>query len=133
MIEINRVSRLLIKNRFLARHRRILNYSHQYVITSDDIDRPIEVKSEKKEENDEVEQSLFIDQMLDGFDAETNEIDRRLYYEVTGRQLVEGEFGGDDGGDTSDGEWANLNKPDPLAYAFNYKGSNSSSEDENQQ
>ena len=72
--------------------------------------------------------------MLDGFDAETNEIDRRIYYEVTGRQLVEGEFGNENELDTSDGEWANLNRPDPLAYAFNYRGSDSSGSDtENQQ
>ena len=129
MIEINRVSRLLIKDRFLARHRRILNFMHQYVITSDDLDRPVKVKTEK----DEVEQTLFIDQMLDGFDADTNEIDRRIFYEVTGRQVVEGEFGSDNGGDTSDGDWANLNKPDPLAYAFNYSGgSDSESDEENQ-
>ena len=40
--------------------------------------------------------------MLEGFEPETNETDRRFYYEVTGHQLVEGEFVNDD---TSDEDW----------------------------
>ena len=50
---------------------------------------------------------------------ENSEIDRRIFYEVTGRQLVEGEFDNELG--TSDEDWANFNRPDPLAHAFNYK------------
>ena len=61
----------------------------------------------------------FINFLIDGFDAERNDIDRRIYYEVTGRQVIEGEFEGDD---TSDDEWGYLNKADPLAHAFEYKG-----------
>ena len=56
--------------------------------------------------------------MLNGFDAEINEIDRRIYYEITESQLVEGEF---DGEDTSDEEWTTLNQVDPLGFALNYQ------------
>ena len=44
--------------------------------------------------------------LLDGFDAENNAIDRRIYYEVTGKKINEDEF---IGGDTSDDEWGTRN------------------------
>ena len=67
--------------------------------------------------------SQLIDSMLRGFDAENSQIDRRIYFEVTGKQVVEsGEFlDGED--DSSDFEWANLNRADPLAHAFAYRES----------
>ena len=45
--------------------------------------------------------------MLEGFseDLTDNEVDRRIYFEVTGCELIEGEFLGDDVFDSSDEEW----------------------------
>ena len=59
-----------------------------------------------------------MDFLLEGFDAENNHIDRCIYYEATGKQLVEGEFDNDP--DSSDDEWATINKTDNFAYVFNY-------------
>ena len=45
-----------------------------------------------------------IEKLLDGFepfgDATSNELDRRLLFEVTGLELFENEFKGDDSSDT---------------------------------
>ena len=41
----------------------------------------------------------YIEELVTGFDPEQDLIDRRLYYEVTGRSLVEGEFADDDTSD----------------------------------
>ena len=49
----------------------------------------------------EVEKESMIKELLAGFDADENETDRRIFYEVTGRQLIQNEF--DDPG-TSDEE-----------------------------
>ena len=40
----------------------------------------------------EYEKESMIEDLLAGFDAEENETDRRIFYEVTGRQLIQGEF-----------------------------------------
>ena len=66
----------------------------------------------------EAEIAQLIDYLMRGFNPEANEIDRRIYYEVTGRQLNEDEF---DDYDTSDDEWGSVYKPDPLAHAFDYR------------
>ena len=60
------------------------------------------------------------------FNPEEDETDRRIYYEVTGRQLVENEF---DDEDTSDEEWGRLPAPDPQAYAFAYNTEQEDDED----
>ena len=49
----------------------------------------------------EVEKERMIEDLLAGFDADENETDRRIYYEVVGRQLIHDEF---DDLDTSDEE-----------------------------
>ena len=65
----------------------------------------------------EAEIAYSVDHMLLGFDVESNEIDRRIYYEVTGSRqfILEGDFY--DFGDSScDEEWADSQRPaDPLA------------------
>ena len=91
------------------------------MITSDDIARSAsaQVKPDAtiaKMSDAQIEQS--IDLLLEGFNAESNSIDRRIFYEATGRQLVEGEF--DNELDSSDEDWANFNKPDPLSHYINY-------------
>ena len=87
---MNRVTRLLHKARFLSRHRYLLAYSHKYVITADDLDSApqtaiIDSKSEQ-------ETARFIDNLLRDFDVGTNETDRRIYYEVMGRNMGSDEF-----------------------------------------
>ena len=85
---MNRITRLLHKARFLSRHRRILAYSHKYVITAADLDRyddntvAQEVATAKK---CETETAKIVDHLLGYFDTEKNETDRRIFYEVTGR------------------------------------------------
>ena len=64
--------------------------------------------------------SLYIDCLLANFDAQGNDIDRRLYFEITGRQLNYGEFDIDD---SSDGEWAlTANQLDPFDLLLQYPG-----------
>ena len=44
---------------------------------------------------------MLIDELARDFDPERSIVDRRLFYEVTGEKLIEGEFMD---GETSDGE-----------------------------
>ena len=82
---MNRVTRLLHKARFLSRHRYLLAYSHKYVITADDLTRA--PQAAPTIENSEVKTAEMIDELLRDFDAERNETDRRIYFEVMGRQI----------------------------------------------
>ena len=52
------------------------------------------------------------------FDVERNETDRRIYYEVIGRQIRKDES---IDRDSSDEEWGLLKAPDPQFHAFNYQ------------
>ena len=101
---MNRVTRLLHKARFLSRHRYLLAYSHKYVITADDLARaPQTAAADGKIEQ---ETTKMIDDLLRDFDVESNETDRRIYYEVMGRNIVgSDEF---DYRDSSDEDWGIL-------------------------
>ena len=57
----------------------------------------------------------MIADLLCDFDAEKNESDRRIFFEVTGRQLIDGEF---DDEDTSDEDRARMAAPNPLAHVY---------------
>ena len=59
----------------------------------------------------------MIDALVNNFDAEDNEMDRRIFYEITGLQFNEGEF---DDSDTFDDGWCKLLAQDPQWHAFNY-------------
>ena len=63
------------------------------------------------------EKAEYINSLADGFDPENDDTDRRIFYEVTGTSLVEGEFADED---TSDEERESMEAPDPQASAFNY-------------
>ena len=103
---MNRVSRLIHKARFLCRHRRILAYSHKYVITDDDLNsKPGTALQTSTDNFSEIENAKMIEELVDDFDFKGNDMDRRFFFEVTGRQLVEGEF---DDLDSSDEDWALL-------------------------
>ena len=64
-----------------------------------------------------IDTGTMIEDLVGDFDPENNEIDRRIFFEVTGKQIIEGEF--DDDG-SSEEDWGILEAPDPLAHAFNY-------------
>ena len=80
---MNRITRLLHKARFLSRHRYLLGYSHKYVITADDLTRDSQIAIIESENAER------IDELLEDFDVEQNETDRRIYYEVIGGQIGE--------------------------------------------
>ena len=118
LIEMNRVTRLLLKARFSSRQRPVISFSHKYVITAEDLylrerSEPKKSKSRRTEE----ESKELINIFLDGFDTVENEMDRRIYYETTGIELIEGEFSDLE---TSDEEWKIRNQVDPQELAFSY-------------
>ena len=53
----------------------------------------------------------MIEGLVADFDAENDEVDRRIYFEVTGRQLIDGEF---DCSSSSDDDW--VQRYDPLSH-----------------
>ena len=114
MMEMNRVTRMIHKARFSSRQRRAINYSHRYVITAADLARE---ENAPKHQMTVTETAYLINDLADGFDPENDDTDRRIFYEVTGTSLVEGEFAGED---TSDEERESMEAPDPLASVFNY-------------
>ena len=59
----------------------------------------------------------MVEHLLGDFDAATDETDRRIFFEVTGRQLIKGEF--QENEDSSDEEWR-LVAQDPQQHAFNF-------------
>ena len=80
---------------FLPRHRHILAYSHKYVITAEDLLRPRQETTAEQTSNaakSEAEVQKMVEHLLGDFDAATDETDRRIFFEVTGRQLIKGEF-----------------------------------------
>ena len=60
----------------------------------------------------------MIDVLLRDFDAENNETDRRIYYEVIGKEIGKDK---PDDRDSSDEEWGLLGAPDPQYHAFAYR------------
>ena len=110
---MNRVTRMIYKARFKTRQRRALAFSHKYVITLADL-----TDNWVAEQAARYKRSTEIDDLISGFDPEKNAIDRHIFYEVTGNQLIEGEFRDQD---TSDDEWERKNSIDPLARAFSFE------------
>ena len=87
MIEINRVTRFMHKAQLLSRHRRLLTYSHRYVVTDEDLIKETlrAAAQASPAENTESETARMLDELMSDFDAENNEMDRRIFYEVMGR------------------------------------------------
>ena len=82
---MNRVSRLLHKVRFSSHQRRILAYSHRYVITTDDLTKKEDTDPQTyTSKKSEAEYAQMIEDLVGDFDAVENETDRRIFYEVTG-------------------------------------------------
>ena len=119
---MNRVTRLVHKARFLSRQRRALAYSRRYVVTANDIDKWRSVPPPDSSRGlDEAEHARMLDEILAGFDLENSKIDRRLFYEITGRQLIEDEF--EDGSSSGSEGWAKLDTHDAQIHAFTYDDS----------
>ena len=99
-------------------------YLHKYVISSDDIvsssDKILPRSSETIREKTDADAAQMTEFLLNGFNAETNALDRRIYYEVTGRQLAGGGEFDEEEETSSDEEWRARNRPDPLAHVFDY-------------
>ena len=85
LIEMNRVTHLLYKARFLTRHKRMLAYSHKYVITADDLNRDAQRAGlATVAKVPESEALKMVEDLVADFDPDVNEVDRRIFYEVTG-------------------------------------------------
>ena len=122
---MNRITRILHKSFFKKRQRQAVAYSHNYVIKADDKLGGASVQVGA----DQMTEAQKIEVMLDGFEPETDSVDRRLLFEITGYQLREGEFA-DEG--TSDENWERVLAPDPQFYAFNYQEESDEEEDTGQ-
>ena len=101
----------------MSRHKYLLAYSHKYVISADDLTRPPQI-AEATGINQAVTAER-IDELLKDFDAEKNETDRRIYYEVIGKEIGKDK---PEDRDSSDEEWGLVGAPDPQIHAFNYRG-----------
>ena len=96
------------------------------MITGEDLNKETQIDPRASNAiNSKSESAQMIDSLINDFNAERNETDRRIFYEVTGRQLVQGEF---DHEFTSDEEWGMLEAPDPLGHAFDYNSDLSDNE-----
>ena len=106
MIASSRVSRFIHKTTLLARQRQAINYSHKFVITDIDVARNKDTKNccLKKDIKTSASARLFdenrIAKVLDGFDPEKSEPDRRILYEVMGMRLDREEFRDEDSSDS---------------------------------
>lgn len=95
IIAMNRITRIIHKSYFKSRQRLALAYSHKFMVTAADVDNPgLQLPA--------LTDADKLATILDGFDPETDSLDRRILFEVTGFQLREGEFA-DEG--TSDEDW----------------------------
>ena len=107
MIEMNRVSKLLHRARFLLRQRRTLRFFRRYVISAEDI-KNAKVAKEKKVKNEQerqVAQTVQMSSLLSGFDPENDAFDRRIFFEVTGKSIIPDEFIQDNSSGGGSAEW----------------------------
>lgn len=77
---MNRITRILHKSFFKSRQRQAVAYSHKYVVTADDT-----VGGEGVQiDTDQTNEAQKIEAILDGFEPETDPIDRLILLEITG-------------------------------------------------
>ena len=72
------------------RQRRTVDYSHRYIITSQDVQRA-KITAEDHERH-AAPKIAEVDEVMDGFDPQNCVKDRRLLYEVTGKRMFAREF-----------------------------------------
>ena len=88
IITLNRVSRFIQKVQMHTRQRQTLPYSLDYMIS----DIPIRA-----------ERQLTTDELIEGFDPEGNEIDRKILYATTRLKVENGEYSDSDNDDDGGG------------------------------
>ena len=117
MIEMNRVSRLLHKAKFLPRQRRVISFFNRYVLCPADIVKKENVLQGSNAKSARASVNIHnapsnIDGLLDEFDPKDNLIDRRLFFEVTKMSLKQGEF--NDDSDDSEDAWNSILNNDKV-------------------
>ena len=119
MIEMNRVSQLLHKARFVPRQRRSIAFFRRYVISTRDIAKQENV--EKQVDQDPrattiLTDQLYLDDLMSGFDPQNDYFDRRVFFEVTGKSLMADEFE-DDNSSNEDERDQELNDPQHWVFS----------------
>ena len=79
LIKLNRVTKVLLKMNFNSQQRRAINFSKKYVIASN--------HQKKRDSEDEKKKTAKVQQLVERWNLEGEENDRRIYYEVTGERL----------------------------------------------
>ena len=90
IIEMNRISRLLHRLKFLSRQRRAIKYSDRYVISVKDTRHLDTERPDPQDQKDKDDQDKA--KVLEGFDPQNNYHDRLMLYEVIGVRLRTNEF-----------------------------------------
>ena len=102
---------------FLSRQRKAVGRSHKFVISGQDILSSKKEPSKHGQESKE-EKARTVNELLDGFepigDTASNELDRRLLFEVAGLELFENEFKGDDSSDSDSEQLPPDNQPPKI-------------------
>ncbi len=92
---------MIHKASFNARQRKSFDYFNKYVVTDRDI-KIADLKKKEKKKRDLAKKVDTTELLVDGFDPEHSQTDRRILYEVTRLRLIDDEFKDDD--DSSDGD-----------------------------
>ncbi len=92
------MTRILHKANFITRQRKSFDYFNKYVITDRDI-KIADLKEKQKKPRDEGQKVDFVELLVDGFDPEHSQTDRRILYEVTGLHMIDDEFIDEDSSD----------------------------------
>ncbi len=95
---MNRITRMIHKVSFVARQRKSFDYFNKYVVTDRDI-KVADLKKKKKKTRDLAKKVDSSELLVDGFDPEHSQTDRRILYEVTGLRLIDDEFMDEDSSD----------------------------------
>ena len=126
LIEMNRATRLLHKVHFEKRQIRTLAYLNRYIIsaTSDLKSKPSKQSARANATTEDRTSNDQEAELVARFDPQTNSMDRRIFYEVTGRQYFDGEFSALDEDSSfveeDEEDWRRMSQYDPLAPAFQY-------------
>ena len=113
IIEMNRLSRLLHKTFMLSRQRRAVKHAHKFVIADQDLASA--ARTDPFEQAASADLEAVAQKILAGFDPESDKMDRRLLYEITGLRLATDEFRDDDSSNSDDEQLdGDITGTDPL-------------------
>ena len=116
LIEMNRVSRLLHKARFMPRQRRAIAFFQRYIISEKDLDQ--QEGLDRQRATTILTDDPYLDELMSGFDPRNDLFDRRLYFEVTGNSLIPGEFLDNDSSMEEGYAQKGGGNEDPLHWVF---------------